>query len=97
MVAPDDSRITLQLCAISRGKLRGSTLARHPYPQIHIMATGQHGKKGRYKNEDGAIGTRIRPREDIDKEDEKNCDNLAGCCDLAEGARDRFHRAAKSV
>jgi hypothetical protein len=60
------------------------------------MATGQHGKEDRYKNEGGAIGARIRPGENIDKEDEEDCDDLAGCRDLAEDGRDRFDCKAKS-
>ena len=60
------------------------------------MATGQHGKKGRYKNE-GVIGPRIRPGEDLDKENKKDRDDLAGCRDLAEDGRDRFDCTAKSV
>ena len=81
---------------ISRGGLRGP-LAQHLYPHINIMATGQHGKEDRYKNEGGAIGARIRPGENIDKEDEEDCDDLAGCRDLAEDGRDRFDCKAKSV
>ena len=56
------------------------------------MATGQHCKKSRYKNEGVAIGPHIRPGEDLDKEDKKDRDDLAGCRDLAEDGRDRFDR-----
>lgn len=69
----------------------------HPYPYINIMATGQHGKKGRHKNKGGAIDPGIRPRENIDKEDKEDRGNLTGCRNLAEDGRDRFYGKGTSV
>jgi hypothetical protein len=72
----------LMLCVLSCGGFAGLSLAQHLYPHINIMATGQYGKKGRYKNE-GVIDPFIRPGEDLGKENKKDCGDLTGCCDLA--------------
>jgi len=81
----------------SRGGLCGFALAQHPYPQINIMATGQHRKKYRQNNEGVAIDFYIRPGEDLDKEDEEGRGYLASCCDFTEDARDRFDRKGTPV
>ena len=55
------------------------------------MATGQHGNKGRYKNEVVTVGPHTRPENIEDR------GNLTGSSDLAEDARDRFHRKSAPV